>query len=90
METEIVLRISESGEITVSANGQDTPAASLDEAIGSIQAIAQEALNGGQGDTLGPENETGGGAEPTPAQMDAAEETAMVKSYKNRNPKGIL
>ena len=82
---QIILNIDDqTGQITVSANGQDTPVESLDEAISAVQAIAQETLgapgaeiNGG--DVAGPEQES-----PTTDQLAAAEEGAMMRSYKPR------
>ena len=91
---EIILKIDDqSGQITVSANGQETPVASLDEAISAIQAIAQEALGGAE------QQAAAEGAQPAQPTADdqqaAAEEAAMMQNYIPRKmnsleTKGVL
>lgn len=81
---EITLSISDTGEITVSTNGTDTPMQTLDEAVTSIKALAEEALAGAGGISQAEEPVIAEGVEPTPDQMSAAEEAGMMQGYKSK------
>ena len=92
---DITLRISETGEMTVIADGQETPVGSIDEAMASIKALADEALQGAGGaGGAGPEPGADMGAPDegaqSPAQALAAQELGMMQGFKSRAGKGSL
>lgn len=76
---DITLRIGQQGDITVSANGTDTPVGSIDEALDSIRALAEEAMAGTSGGQQAPAPADMSGA---PVDDQTAQEQGMMQGFK--------